>query len=121
MTVENAFQDPIGRDPSEADPDPRAGADAERKIVRGSLLPPGAFHILRDVEVQVTVEIGRCRKKIADILRLSPGQTIELGKAAGEPLDIYVNGQLLGRGEVVVIGDRYGVRVTELAQPEVAP
>ena len=82
-----------------------------------ALLDLGAFHMLRDVEVEVTVEVGRCRKRIAEILRLSAGQTIEIAKAAGEPVDIYVNGQLLGRGEAVVLGDRYGVRITELASP----
>ncbi len=81
------------------------------------LLDLGAFHMLRDVEVEITIEIGRCRKRIADILRLTPGQTIEIAKAAGEPVDIYVNDQLLGRGEAVVLGDRYGVRITELATP----
>jgi flagellar motor switch protein FliN len=82
----------------------------------------GAFHVLRDVEVEITVEIGRCKKRIADILRLVPGQTLELGKAAGEPVDIYVNDQLLGRGEAIVIGDRYGVRITELSNgSEVTP
>jgi flagellar motor switch protein FliN/FliY len=81
------------------------------------LLDLGAFHMLRDVEVEITVEIGRCRKRIAEILRLTPGQTIEIAKAAGEPVDIYVNDQLLGRGEAVVLGDRYGVRITELATP----
>ena len=79
----------------------------------------GQFNILKDVEVEITLEIGRRRMKIADVLRLGPGQTIELGKAAGEPIDIYVNGQLLGRGEAVVVGDHYGVRVTELCAPEV--
>ena len=53
---------------------------------------------------------------------LPPGQTVELTKAAGEPVDIYVNDRLLGRGEAVVLGDRYGVRITELAQAiEVMP
>ena len=74
----------------------------------------GAFHVLRDVEVEVALEIGRRRMRIADVLKLGPGQTIELSKAAGEPVDIYVNGQLLGRGEAVVVNDRYGVRITEL-------
>jgi flagellar motor switch protein FliN/FliY len=80
-----------------------------------AIIDHGAFHVLRDVEVEITVEIGRCRKRIADILRLAPGQTLELGKAAGEPVDIYVNDQLLGRGEAIVVGDRYGVRITELS------
>lgn len=72
------------------------------------------FHTIRDVEVEITLEIGRRRMRVADVLRLGPGQTIELPKAAGEPVDIYVNGQLLGRGEVAVVADRYGVRITEL-------
>jgi flagellar motor switch protein FliN/FliY len=82
------------------------------------LLDLGAFHVLRDVEVEITVEIGRCRKRIAEVLRLRPGQTMEIPKAAGEPVDIYVNRQLLGRGEAIVLGDRYGVRITELASME---
>lgn len=84
--------------------------------VPAQIVDPGPFRVLRDVEVEITVEIGRCRRRIADVLRLSPGQTLELGKSAGEPVDIYVNGQLLGRGEAVIVGDRYGVRITELAQ-----
>jgi len=55
--------------------------------------------------------------RIADVLKLATGQTLELAKAAGEPLDIFVNGRLLGRGEAVVLGDRYGVRITEIATP----
>ena len=74
----------------------------------------GDFHVIRDVEVEITLEIGRRRMRVADVLRLGPGQTIELPTAAGEPVDIYVNGQLLGRGEVAVVSDRYGVRITEL-------
>ncbi len=70
---------------------------------------------LNDVEVEITLEIGRRRMRIADVLKLGAGQTLELAKAAGEPLDIFVNGRLLGRGEAVVTGDRYGVRITEIA------
>jgi flagellar motor switch protein FliN len=73
-----------------------------------------ALGILRDVEVEVTLEIGRKRMKIGDLLRLGTGQTLELEKAAGEPLEIMVNGRLIGRGEAVVLGDRYGLRITEI-------
>ena len=72
------------------------------------------FQLLRDVEVEITLEIGRRRLRIADVLKLGVGQTLELSKAVGEPLDLFINGQLLGRGEAVVTGDRYGVRITEL-------
>ena len=77
----------------------------------------GSLDLLKDVEVEITLEIGRRRLRIADVLKLTSGQTLELSKAAGEPLDIYVNGRLLGRGEAVVMGDRYGVRITEIAAP----
>lgn len=90
-------------------------SSSDRDIVPAQIVDQGAFHVLRDVEVEITVEIGRTRRRIADVLRLQPGQTIELSKVAGEPVDIYVNDQLLGRGEAVVLGDRYGVRITELA------
>ena len=59
--------------------------------------------------------------EVAEVLRLSTGQTLQLAKAAGEPLDIFVNGRLLGRGEPVVQGDRYGVRITELVTPGPEP
>lgn len=73
-----------------------------------------ALGLLRDVEVEVSLEIGRKRMKIGDLLRLGAGQTLELEKGAGEPLEIVVNGRLIGRGEAVVVGDRYGLRITEI-------
>jgi flagellar motor switch protein FliN/FliY len=88
--------------------------EARSDITPTPTLGLAELHVLRDVEVELTLEIGRKKMRIADLLRLTTGVTVELAKAAGEPLDIYVNGQLLGRGEAVVVGDRYGVRVTEL-------
>src|SRR5579862_3678361 len=90
--------------------DPSAAAHAEAIRV-------ASLAVLKEVEVEITLEIGRRRLRIADVLKLTTGQTLELTKAAGEPLDIFVNGRLLGRGEAVVLGDRYGVRITEIATP----
>ena len=73
-----------------------------------------SFDLVRNVEVEITLEIGRRRMRIGEVLRLGPGQTLGLTKAAGEPIDLYVNGRLLGRGEAVVVGDRYGVHITEI-------
>jgi flagellar motor switch protein FliN/FliY len=67
-----------------------------------------------DVPVELTVEIGRKNVKIADVLRLGPGSVVELTKDNGEPLDVYVNNRLVARGEAVVVGERYGVRLTEV-------
>jgi flagellar motor switch protein FliN len=88
------------------------------EVAPGTPLATHAMSLLRDVEVEITLEIGRRRMRIADVLKLATGQTLELAKAAGEPLDIFVNGRLLGRGEAVVLGDRYGVRITEIASTE---
>lgn len=85
-----------------------------------SVPPPTATDLdrIRDVEVELTLEIGRRRMRIGEVLRLSAGATLELGKSIGEPLEVFVNGQLLGRGEAVVVGDRYGLRITELVTKE---
>jgi flagellar motor switch protein FliN len=83
----------------------------------GSDVRVSSLDLLHDVEVEITLEIGRRRLRIADVLKLTSGQTLELSKAAGEPLDIFVNGRLLGRGEAIVMGDRYGVRITEIVAP----
>jgi flagellar motor switch protein FliN len=96
---------------------PPAAAVPEALIAPAQHTSLGAMFLLRDVEVEITLEIGRRRMRIADVLKLANGQTLELAKAAGEPLDIFVNGRLLGRGEAVVLGDRYGVRITEIVSP----
>ena len=81
-------------------------------------LPKGELTRLMDVKVLVTVELGRRRLSIADVLNLQPHSVLEFFKNADEPLDIRVNGRLMARGEAVVMGDRYGVRVTEVLQSE---
>jgi len=71
-----------------------------------------------DVPVELRVEIGRKKLRIADLLRLGAGSVLELDKSADEPLDIYVNDRPIARGEAVVVGDRYGIRVTEVLTVE---
>ena len=70
--------------------------------------------LIKDVPLEVTVELGRTSKAIADILDFAPGTIIELDKIAGEPVDVLVNGKLVAKGEVVVIEENFGVRVTEI-------
>ncbi len=69
---------------------------------------------VRDIPLEVTVELGRTRLLIRDILDLGPGSIIELDKIAGEPVELFANGLLVARGEVIVIDDNFGVRVTEI-------
>ncbi|MCC6220151.1 MAG: flagellar motor switch protein FliN [Deltaproteobacteria bacterium] len=67
-----------------------------------------------DVTLQVSVEVGRCRMTIQDLLQLGQGSVIELEKLAGEPLDIYINNRLIARGEAVIVNEKFGVRVTDI-------
>src|SRR5512137_2676948 len=74
--------------------------------------------MLLDVPLEVNVELGRTRMTIQDLLQLGPGSVIELDKVAGEALDILVNGQLVARGEAVVVNDKFGVRITDIVSPQ---
>lgn len=77
-------------------------------------IPATALRLLHDVEMDVTVELGRTRMAVRQILGLTPGSVIELDRAAGAPVDLLVNGTLIGRGEVVVIDEEFGVRISEI-------
>jgi flagellar motor switch protein FliN/FliY len=82
------------------------GADSEQGL-----------DVILDVSVTLSMEVGRARIPIRNLLQLNPGSVVELERAAGEPLDIYVNGTLIAHGEVVVINDRFGVRLTDVVSP----
>ena len=72
------------------------------------------IELIKDVPLEVTVELGRTSKSISEILEFAPGTIIELDKIAGEPIDILVNGKFVAKGEVVVIEESFGIRVTEI-------
>ncbi len=73
---------------------------------------------LMDITLNLSVELGRKNMQIKEILELGPGKIIELDKLAGEPVDLLVNGRLLARGEVVVVDENFGVRITDLVNPK---
>ncbi len=77
-------------------------------------IPANNIGLLMDVTINVTVELGRARLSIKEILSLGEGSIIELQKLAGEPVDLLVNGKLIAKGEVVVIDECFGVRVTDI-------
>ncbi len=87
-------------------------------MIEGGGAPAGAsassIDLLKDVPLEVKAELGRTRRLVRDILRLTVGAVVELDKEAGEPVDLLVNGQLVARGEVVEIDGNYGVRITEV-------
>ncbi len=80
----------------------------------GQVFPKENIDLIMDVPLEVTVELGRTSKSIQDILEFAPGTIIELNKIAGEPIDVLVNGKYVAKGEVVVIEESFGVRITEI-------
>ncbi len=77
-----------------------------------------AINMLMDVNLLFTVELGRTQMSIKHVLELQKGSVVELDRIAGEPVDVYVNEHIMARGEVVVVDDKFGVRITELIAPE---
>lgn len=75
---------------------------------------PGSMDLIMDVPLEVTVELGRAVMSIKEICSLGVGSVVELDKTAGDPVDIYVNNKLIAKGEVVVIDENFGVRITSI-------
>ena len=73
--------------------------------------------LIMDIPVQLTVELGRTKVPIKDILQMAQGSVVELDALAGEPLDVFVNGCLVAQGEVVVVNDKFGIRLTDIFTP----
>ena len=76
------------------------------------------LRVLENIEVRLTVEVGNTEIKIKDLLRLNEGSVVELDRLAGDALDILANGTKIAKGEVVMVGEKFGIRFTEVATPE---
>ena len=83
---------------------------------QGEMVSAESIGLIKDVPLEVTVELGRTSKSISDILEFAPGTIIELDKIAGEPIDVLVNGKFVAKGEVVVIEESFGVRIMEIVR-----
>lgn len=91
---------------------------AERDIPKPDRAGIENLRVLENIEVQMTVEVGRAKITIRDLLRLNEGSVIELDRLAGDPLDILINGTMIAKGEVVMVGERFGIRFGEIVEPE---
>jgi flagellar motor switch protein FliN/FliY len=98
-----------------ADNQDTKASQAEGKGERASI---ENLRVLENIEVRMTVEVGRTEITIRDLLRLSEGSVVELDRLAGDPLDILINGTMIARGEVVMVGERFGVRFGEIVDLE---
>jgi len=82
-----------------------------------STIAPGRLDMILDIPVQMTVELGRTKIAIRNLLQLAQGSVVELDGLAGEPMDVLVNGCLIAQGEVVVVNDKFGIRLTDIITP----
>jgi flagellar motor switch protein FliN len=84
----------------------------------GAVGDPGKnLDVILDVPVTLSLEVGRAQMSVGKLLRLSQGSVVELDRNAGEPLDVLVNGALVARGEIVIVNDKFGIRLTDVAPP----
>jgi flagellar motor switch protein FliN/FliY len=107
-----------------------AGANVASGSARTSVFPElkpesgaaatsgGGLDMILDIPVQLTIELGRTKLPIRNLLHLAQGSVVELDRLAGEPLDVLVNGTLIAQGEVVVVNDKFGIRLTDVIGPD---
>lgn len=103
--------------------DVNSGESLTQEAIFETLLPQQTedkkqdINLILDIPVSMSVELGRTKMAIKDLLNLTQGSVIALDGLAGEPLDILINGYLIAQGEIVVVGDNYGVRITDIITP----
>jgi flagellar motor switch protein FliN/FliY len=109
-----------GQEPSSVRPPETPVQEARFVDLRDQPIGNGrqGIDFLRDVEVELTAELGSARMRIKHILGLRPGSVVELDRLAGEPVELTINKTLIARGEVVVVDEKFAVRITEIVSPE---
>ncbi|MEA2709578.1 MAG: flagellar motor switch protein FliN [Phycisphaerales bacterium] len=88
-----------------------------RELPRQNSQPSVNIELLHDVELTVKIELGRTKMRLDDVLRLGHGAVVSLDRLAGDPVDVFVNDRLVARGEVVVVDEKFAVRLTEVVSP----
>lgn len=117
-------QDTIEEQDADANENVEAAVDESQAVDEQPAAPKSEkvsvenLRVLENIEVNLTVVVGGTELKIRDLLRLNEGSVIELDRLAGDPLDILANGIVIAKGEVVMIGERFGIRFTEIVDPE---
>lgn len=111
---ESAEGAPVADDAASETAGPEGAFPLEEFDNAQELPESAAMKLLGDVDLDVTIELGRTRMMVEDVLKLSDGAVVELDKLAGDPVDIYVNERLVARGEVLVLNDNFSIRVSEI-------
>jgi len=111
-------QDADATENVEAAVDENQAVDEQASAPKSEKVSVENLRVLENIEVNLTVVVGGTELKIRDLLRLNEGSVIELDRLAGDPLDILANGIVIAKGEVVMIGERFGIRFTEIVDPE---
>ena len=96
----------------------RVEMDEVKTVPRAAPDPDGNLKLILDIAVEIRVEVGNSRLTISELLNLAPGSIIELDRTAGSPADLLVNGTKIGQGDVVVVDESYGIRLTKLVDPQ---
>lgn len=117
-TAHTVLNLPMQEDESPTFQMPQAAPSAGGAAPAVSADDPGSIEVLLDIPLEISVELGRVKMLVRDVVDLGSGSIVEIDKAAGEPVDVLVNGRLVARGEVVVIEDNFGVRLTEIMSPQ---
>ncbi|WP_280553090.1 flagellar motor switch protein FliN [Halomonas sp. 25-S5] len=116
--TESAGQEQEAEEPTAAPAAQSACSSVFRPLEAGQGVAQGRdLEMIMDIPVKLTVELGRTKLTIKQLLELAQGSVIELDGLAGEPMDILINGYLIAQGEVVVVEDKYGIRITEIITP----
>lgn len=95
----------------------QTGGEVALSAAGGDVVDDERIGLILDIPVQVTVELGRTKLPIRNLLQLAQGSVVELDGLAGEPMDVLVNGCLIAQGEVVVVNDKFGIRLTDIITP----
>jgi flagellar motor switch protein FliN/FliY len=115
-----ALMEQKGSDGTSEQPGGVLSGDTPRPFSSGTINPDGSnsdINMVLDIPVQLSVELGRTKVPIKHILQLGQGSVVELDALAGEPMDVLVNGYLIAQGEVVVVNDKFGIRLTDVVTP----
>jgi len=112
-----ALEEQAGSATAQADGAPVFEANAVPVTPAGASNPMQDIQMVLDIPVQLSVELGRTRVPIKYILQLAQGSIVELDALAGEPMDVLINGYLIAQGEVVVVNDKFGIRLTDIVTP----